>query len=176
MMKSEFESLAGRNVTDEQYKAIETLYMSSNLEKAEFVKSIRTMLKSIPQPEKKKDIKRMVVRDRSGYRKTPNGCYYHIEYVELVDIDIKTGKYIIKPLEDKDFEQLAKDGHDLNLNTYECDGLWFNNTIVAVALFGGNRGNGSLCGLSCWSVSIPATSVNTDLVASLSCKPPVAAA
>lgn len=58
MMKSEFESLAGRNVTDEQYKAIETLYMSSNLEKAEFVKSIRTMLKSIQQPEKKKDIKR----------------------------------------------------------------------------------------------------------------------
>ena len=77
MMKSEFESLAGRNVTNEQYKAIETLYMSSNLEKAEFVKSIRTMLKSIPQPEKKKDIKRMAVRDRSGYRKTPNGCYYH---------------------------------------------------------------------------------------------------
>lgn len=100
MMKSEFESLAGRNVTDEQYKAIETLYMSSNLEKAEFVKSIRTMLKSIPQPEKKKDIKRMAVRDRSGYRKTPNGCYYHIEYVELVD------------------KQLAKDGHDLDLNTW----------------------------------------------------------
>lgn len=50
----------------------------------------------------------MVVRDRSGYRKTPNGCYYHIEYVELVDIDIKTGKYIIKPLEEKDFEQLEK--------------------------------------------------------------------
>lgn len=73
MMKSEFENLAGREVTNEQYRAIETLYMSSNLEKAEFVKSIRTMLKSIPQPERKKDIKRMVVRDRSGYRKTPNG-------------------------------------------------------------------------------------------------------
>ena len=86
MMKSEFENLAGREVTNEQYRAIETLYMSSNLEKAEFVKSIRTMLKSIPQPERKKDIKRMVVRDRSGYRKTPNGCYYHIEYVELVDM------------------------------------------------------------------------------------------
>ena len=71
MMKSEFENLAGREVTNEQYRAIETLYMSSNLEKAEFVKSIRTMLKSIPQPERKKDIKRMVVRDRSGYRKTP---------------------------------------------------------------------------------------------------------
>lgn len=117
MMKSEFENLAGRAVTNEQYRAIETLYMSSNLEKAEFVKSIRTMLKSIPQPERKKDIKRMVVRDKSGYRKTPNGCYYHIKYVELADIDIKTGKYIIKPLEEKDFERLAKDGHDLNLDT-----------------------------------------------------------
>lgn len=118
MMKSEFESLAGRAVTDEQYKAIETLYMSSNLEKAEFVKSIRTTLKSISQPERKKDIKRMVVRDRSGYRKTPNGCYYHIEYVELVDIDIKTGKYIVKALEEKDFEELEKAGHDLNLDTW----------------------------------------------------------
>jgi hypothetical protein len=115
-MKSEFESLAGRTVTEEQYKAIETLYMSSNLEKAEFVKSMRPMLKSIPQPEKKKNTKRMAVRDRSGYRMTPNGCYYHIEYVELVDIDIKTGKYIIKPLEEKDFEQLAKDGKNLDLD------------------------------------------------------------
>lgn len=118
MLKSEFESLACRAVTNEQYRAIEILYMSSNLEKAEFVKSMRPMLKNIPQPEKKKDIKRMVVRDHSGFRKTPNGCYYHIEYVELVDIDIKTGKYIIKPLEEKDFEQLAKDGHDLVLDTW----------------------------------------------------------
>lgn len=118
MMKSEFESLAGRKVTDEQYKAIEALYMSSNLEKAEFVKSIRTMLKSIPQPEKKKNIKRMAVRDLGGYRMTPNGCYYHIEYVELVDIDIKTGKYIIKSLKERDFEQLAKAGKNLDLDTW----------------------------------------------------------
>lgn len=60
--------------------------------------------------------------------------------------------------------------------TYECDGLWFNNTIVAVALFGGYRGTGSKCGLSYWSVSNPATNVYTHIVASLSCKPPVAAA
>lgn len=60
--------------------------------------------------------------------------------------------------------------------TYECDGLWFNNTIVAVALFGGSRGNGSRCGLSYWNVSSPATNVATSFVASLSCKPPVAAA
>ena len=60
--------------------------------------------------------------------------------------------------------------------TYECDGLWFNNTIVAVALFGGDRGAGSKCGLSCWNVNNPATYVATYIVASLSCKPPVAAA
>ena len=60
--------------------------------------------------------------------------------------------------------------------TYECDGLWFNNTIVAVALFGGDRGFGSRCGLSCWLVNNPATNVDTGIVASLSCKPPVAAA
>lgn len=118
MMKHEFERMAGREVTTEQYDAFETLYMNSNLNQQDFVKSIKQILKAIPQPKKEKNIKRMCVRDRSGYRKTPNGCYYHIEYVELVDIDIKTGKYIIKPLEDRDFEQLAKDGHDLNLNTW----------------------------------------------------------
>lgn len=118
MMKNEFEKLAGRTVTEEQYRAIEILYMSSNLEKAEFVKSIMPSLKSIPQQEKVKDIKRMAVRDNSGFRKTPNGCYYHIEYVELVDVDIKTGKYIIKPLESKDREKLLQDGCPLNLSTW----------------------------------------------------------
>lgn len=103
MMKSEFENLAGRAVTNEQYRAIETLYMSSNLEKAEFVKSIRTMLKSIPQPERKKDIKRMVVRDKSGYRKTPNGCYYHIKYVENELLTCEPVHHIVE-LED-DWEQ-----------------------------------------------------------------------
>lgn len=60
--------------------------------------------------------------------------------------------------------------------TYECDGCWFNNAIVAVALFGGSRGDGSGCGLSYWHVNDPATDVHTNLVASLSCKPPVQAA
>ena len=59
--------------------------------------------------------------------------------------------------------------------TYECDGCWFNSAITAVALFGGNRGNGSGCGLSSGSVNNPATYVSAHFVASLSCKPPVAA-
>ena len=117
MLKSEFELLAGRNVTYEQYTAIEILYMSSNLEKTEFVKSIRTMLSSIPQPENEINIRQMAVRDQSGYRKTPNGCYYHIRYVNLVDVDIATGKYIIKPLEKEDLKMLERDGCNLYLST-----------------------------------------------------------
>lgn len=74
MMKNEFEALAKREVTDEQFEAIEKLYMSSTLDKQDFVKSIRPMLKTIPEPEKEKNIKKMCVRDRSGFRKTPNGC------------------------------------------------------------------------------------------------------
>lgn len=117
MMKHEFEELAKREVTEEQFEAIEKLYMSSTLNKQDFVKSIRGMLKTIPKPEKEKNIKRMCIRDRSGCRKTPNGCWYHIEYVELVDVDIRTGKYIVKALEDKDFEKLSKEGCDLNYST-----------------------------------------------------------
>lgn len=55
--------------------------------------------------------------DRSGYMKTPNGCWYHIGYVELIDVDIKTGKFIVKALEDRDFERLSNEGRDLNLST-----------------------------------------------------------
>lgn len=59
--------------------------------------------------------------------------------------------------------------------TYECDGCWFNATDIRVALFGGDRGVGSKCGLSYWSVYDLASYVHTHIVASLSCKPPVAA-
>ena len=59
--------------------------------------------------------------------------------------------------------------------TYECDGLWFTNTDIRVALFGGDRSYGSKCGLSYWAVNNLASSVSTYIVASLSCKPPVAA-
>ena len=59
--------------------------------------------------------------------------------------------------------------------TYECDGCWFNATDIRVALFGGCRSYGSRCGLSFWYVSNLASDASTSIVASLSCKPPVAA-
>lgn len=118
MMKQEFEELAKINVTWETYsKIIEPMYIAADLPKQEFIKLLN--LKALAAPKvKEKCIKKMCVRDRSGYMKTPNGCWYHIEYVELVDIDIATGKFIVKPLEDEDFRKLADEGKDLN---YSCD-------------------------------------------------------
>ena len=41
-------------------------------------------------------------------------------------------------------------------------------SVCVLALFGGNRGNGSKCGLSYWNVNNPATNVNTNIVPILS--------
>ena len=117
MMKQEFEELAKVKVTEEVYsKVIEPMYLATDIPKREFIKLLNLKALAI-QESREKDIKKMCVRDRSGYMKTPNGCYYHIVYVELVDVDIKTGKFIVKALEDKDFEKLSREGKDLNLNT-----------------------------------------------------------
>ena len=100
------------------------MYMAvENMSKQDFIKfitpSVKALIKEYP---KVKTIKKMLVRDRSGYRKTPNGCWYHIEYVELVDVDIRTGKYIVAPLEDEDFEKLRGEGRDLDHSTgYDFD-------------------------------------------------------
>ena len=37
-------------------------------------------------------------------------------------------------------------------STYYCDGLWFNNSITAYALYGGNAGSGGRCGSACCSL------------------------
>lgn len=118
MMKQEFEELAKINVTWETYsKIIEPMYIAADLPKQEFIKLLN--LKALAAPKvKEKCIKKMCVRNRSGYMKTPNGCWYYIEYVELVDVDIRTGKFIVKPLENEDFQKLVNEGKDLN---YSCD-------------------------------------------------------
>lgn len=116
-MKQEFEELAKVKVTEEVYsKVIEPMYLATDIPKREFIKLLNLKALAI-QESREKDIKKMCVRDRSGYMKTPNGCYYHIRYVELAGVDIATGKYIVKPLRDKDFRKLAENGHDLDLNT-----------------------------------------------------------
>lgn len=116
MMKHEFEQIANIEVTNDTYTSIiEPMYLATGLSKHDFVKILNLKALTAPQSKKEKDIKVMLVRDRSGFTRTPNDCYYHIEYVELVDIDIQTGKYIVKPLEEEDFQKLTKEGHNLNL-------------------------------------------------------------
>ena len=121
MMQREFEALAGITVTAADYdNIIEPMYMATGLDKQEFIKTLNLKFFKNRVPKAPKNIKKMLVRDRSGYTKTPNGCYYHIQYVELVGTDIATGKFIIKALEEADYKALAEKGHDLNLG-YDFD-------------------------------------------------------
>ena len=118
MLHEEFEHIAGYQVTYETYKNIvEPMYLAVDLPKAEFVKLLnRKALEYIP--EHKSNIKKMLVRDRAGYTKTPNGCWYNIEYVDLVDVDIASGKYIVAPITEEDRKKLVESGADLN---YSCE-------------------------------------------------------
>lgn len=94
MLKEEFERLAGIEVEYDTYKnVIEPMYMAVDLPKDEFVKILN--LQAFAK-KKEKNIKKMSVVNRCGERKTPNGCYYYIRYVELLDVDIAAGKFIVK--------------------------------------------------------------------------------
>lgn len=98
MLKAEFEAIAKRTVTDDQYRAIEKLYMESTLDKYEFVKSIKAMLKTMPEVKKENKIVTVGTYDRSGYHWTPNMAYEHTFKAELINIDVKTGKYIARKI------------------------------------------------------------------------------
>ena len=116
MMKHEFEEIAKIEVTDSDYnRIIEPMYMASGLDKREFVKTLNLKFFKSRVPAKPKDIRRMCVRDRSGYRMTPNGCYYHIQYVELVEADIRTGKFVVKELEAEDIQKIHEKGLSTDL-------------------------------------------------------------
>lgn len=57
-------------------------------------------------------------------------------------------------------------------STYYCDGLWFNNSVVAVAYRGGGCGHGSLCGAFCLGVDGAASVSYWGFGAALSYKSP----
>lgn len=90
MTKNEFEKIAKRTVTNEQYRAIETMYMESNLDKYEFTKSIKELLKSIPEENK---TEKLII----GVKQMPNGTWLTYE-AELIDINLETGKVEVKRL------------------------------------------------------------------------------
>lgn len=120
-MHHEFEEIAGYKVSAETYNTIiEPMYMALDLDKKTFCgllnrKALEEKPVHVPHPV------RMKVRDRSGYDHTPNHCYYHIEWVDMVGADIRTGKTIVAPLPDAVLEDLART-RDLDLDTwYDVD-------------------------------------------------------
>ena len=120
MMKREFEAMAGYEVTNETYdNIIEPMYMATNLSKQEFIKTLNRKALEY-KPVRKPNIKKMLVRDRAGFTKTPNGCYYHIQYVDMVDVDIRTGKAVIAELSDEALSEIYQSGHSLDLG-YDYD-------------------------------------------------------
>ena len=116
MLKQEFEVLAHRRVSAELYKTIEELYMASALDKTEFVKSIKPLLKSIPEPEKKQYF--MVVHNSVGECKTPNGCYFLTVKVTIEKTDIKKGKIHLRKIPNS-FEMVGYPSGDLVFNDWD---------------------------------------------------------
>ena len=115
MMQQEFEAIAKIQVTAADYdNIIEPMYMATNLSKEEFVKTLNLKFFKDRAPKATKNIKRMRVRNRLGSPRTPNGCYTYIEWVELVSVDIRTGKCIVKALEDEDLRKIVEQGNSLD--------------------------------------------------------------
>jgi len=96
MMRHEFEQLVGREVTIEQYEMFEKLYMDSDMGKQDFCKSIKKVVHSLPKPTFEGKVLRISIPDKSGYYRTPNGCWLHIVLAELVDVDIRSGKVTVR--------------------------------------------------------------------------------
>ena len=123
MMKHEFEEIAGYEVSTEDYdNIIEPMYMATNMSKQDFVKTINRKRFEQKHTRKPHPV-RMSVIDRSGCRMTPNRCWYHVEYVDLVEVRIKDGKYIVQPLPEETLREISRT-NDLNKSTgYEVDYL-----------------------------------------------------
>ena len=111
MMKCEFEYLAKYEVSDEVYKAIEILYMNSNLDKVEFVKKYGLKFRDFRiQPSEK------IYAIKVG--KTPNGCYNIVRYARLIKVDVGRRMNIVKYLSE---EERIEKGLDIYTYTYDFE-------------------------------------------------------
>lgn len=88
MMKHELEAIAKVEVTDEMYKTLEKMYEATELSKSEFISLLN--LKAIAKP---KEIEIVTVE----VKRFDNGTILHFE-AELLDIDIATGKPVVRRL------------------------------------------------------------------------------
>ena len=98
MMQEEFETLVGYKVSSKFFDdVISPAYLASKLDKRQFSRRISKILDR-EAIEEKPEPNYIIIRvpDRSGYYTTPNGCWYYYRIAEVVDIDIASGKYVVK--------------------------------------------------------------------------------
>ena len=115
MMKCEFERLAKYEVSDEVYKAIEILYMNSNLDKVEFVKKYGRTFRDfrIKEEDKIYAIKQSI---------TPNGCYCIVRYARLIKVDVGLRKNIIRYISEEERIERNLDiyAYDFDFDKLDC--------------------------------------------------------
>ena len=126
MMKQEFEALAGYEVSTEDYNnIIEPMYLATDLSKQDFVKTIskkRFAVKKENRPAL--GYKAMGIANANGYEWTPNGCWRFVQYVAVEDIDIKTGRYVVRKLTEAEADELKAIGRDLTMTSYNELETW----------------------------------------------------
>lgn len=123
MLKKEFEELAGISVSEEQYLPINDLYMSCELNKREFVDSIKGFIKAIDRQNRmeirhNQDTVFVTTGDKDPYTREYWGHFYKLVSKEM---DIKTGriKYILRELDEDETEEVNKKyGVDCTTNHY----------------------------------------------------------
>lgn len=99
MMQCEFEKLAGREVTDRQYRAFETLYNAGDMDKFEFVESVRGILEHIPEPAKKRKKVVVALLDPNGHMIIIDGKVITAE-AELISANLAKGTAIYRMVPD----------------------------------------------------------------------------
>ena len=105
MLHDEFCKIAKCEISYKAYKeAFEPLYMTMDVDKRSFVKMLLPAIKEVAKREEEEARKRQKLIFVSDGTKTPNGCYYNGEFVKLVNVDIPTGKAIVRELTDDEYQ------------------------------------------------------------------------
>lgn len=105
MLHSEFCKIAKCEISYKAYKeAFEPLYMTMDIDKYAFVKMMSSAIKTVAKREMEQERKNQKLIFVSDGTKTPNGCYYNGEFVKLVNVDIPTGKIVVRELTDDEYK------------------------------------------------------------------------
>ena len=130
MLHSEFCALSKCEISYKAYKeGFEPLYMAMDIDKRSFVKMVLPAIKEVAKKEEEEARKRQKLLFVSDGTKTPNGCYYFGEFVKLVNVDIPTGKVVVRELTDDEYQtEVLPHFYGYCHSTY--DALWENTILL----------------------------------------------